>query len=62
MSDKIISSEGINFMVDNEGIYFKLPQHEYLYQLLMSKEVFIEAYNKYIRDDTSSNSDKKFIG
>lgn len=62
MSDKIISSEGNDFIIDNNGIYVKIPQHEYLYQLLMSKEVFIEAYNKFIRDDTSSNSGKKFIG
>lgn len=31
------------------------------YKLLISKEVFIEAYNKFIRDDTSSNSGKKVI-
>lgn len=62
MSDTTIVSEGNIFIVANEGIYLKLPQHEYLYQLLMPKEVFIEAYNRYIRDDTSSNSNKEFIG
>lgn len=61
MSDKTIVSEGNTFIVVDEGIYLKSPQYEYLYQLLMPKEVFIEAYNKYIRDDTSSNSNKEFI-
>lgn len=50
MSDKIISSEDNDFIVDDNGIYVKLPQHEYLYKLLMPKEVFIEAYNKYINN------------
>lgn len=48
--EKAIVSEGNTYLVDDEAIYVKLPQHECLYQLLMPKEVFIEAYNKYIRD------------
>ena len=51
------------YTIDDNGIYI---HHEVLgenvYRLIMTKEMFIEAYNKYIRDDTSSNSNKEFIG
>lgn len=53
--------------VDDNGIWEPLSSYVKAdescdYKLLISKEVFIEAYNKFIRDDTSSNSGKKFIG
>ena len=54
--------KGPTWIVDNSGIYVKLPNHEYAYETLMPKEIFIEAYNKYIRDNTYSDIDKEFIG
>lgn len=53
----------LKFIVDDYGIYVPQPQYgENIIELIMTKEAFIEAYNKYIRDDTSSNSNKEFIG
>ena len=45
---------GDNFIVTNSGIY-KTIKHEYgeeprTMELIIPKEVFIEAYEKYIRD------------
>lgn len=51
------------FIVDNDGIYVTRPEYgENISTIIMPRETFIEAYNKYIRDDTSSNSNKEFIG
>ena len=51
------------FIVDNDGIYVTRPEYgENISTIIMPRETFIEAYNKYIRDDTSSNSNKEVIG
>lgn len=52
--------------VDDKGIWNPLsPYSRYgtcsEYKMIISKEMFIEAYNKYIRDDTSSDSNKKAV-
>lgn len=53
----------LEFIVDDYGIYVPQPQYgENIVELIMSKEAFVEAYNKYIRDDTSSDSGKEVIG
>lgn len=52
-----------NYIVNDNGICIQDKSlGENVYRLIMTKEMFIEAYNKYIRDDTSSNSNKEFIG
>lgn len=43
--------------IDDEGIWMPLsayvPEgHETNYQLILTKEIFIEAYNKWIKGDT----------
>ena len=39
-----------NFIVNDSGIYIKRPEYgENICEQIMPKEVFIEAYNKYIR-------------
>ena len=38
-----------NFIVNDSGIYIKRPEYgENICEQIMPKEVFIEAYNKYI--------------
>ena len=40
------------FRVDEDGIYIQRPQYgENVYEQIMSKEAFIEAYNKYIKGE-----------
>lgn len=41
---------GPTYVVDDSGIFVKIPNHEYAYETLMPKEIFIEAYNRYIKD------------
>ena len=50
------------FEVTEDGIVVKKPidSNYYEYQMLIPKEIFIEAYNKYIKeaaDDRHSSSD-----
>ena len=53
----------MKYFIDDKGIFIQEFTHGMsVYRLIMTKEMFIEAYNKYIRDDTSSNSNKEFIG
>lgn len=55
MNDFDYENNGEHWVVDDGGIYVKLPGFQYAYQTILPKEVFIEAYNRYIRDNTSSN-------
>lgn len=41
-----------SYYVSEDGIYVKVPQYgEKVYQQVISKEAFIEAYNKYIKGE-----------
>ena len=53
----------MEFIVDDYGISIPEPQFgENISRLVMSKEAFIEAYNKFIRDNTSSDNEEKNNG
>lgn len=62
MDDFDYENNGEHWAVYDTGIYVKLPGFQYAYKTVLPREVFVEAYNRYIRDDTSSNSNKEFIG
>ena len=47
-----------NYIVTDNGIYVKVPQYgEARYMQIMSKEAFIEAYNKWIKENKNDAGD-----
>lgn len=55
MDDFEYESGGENWVVDDGGIYVKVPNFQYVYKTVIPREVFIEAFNRYIKNNTSSD-------
>ena len=46
-----ISTLGPTYYVGDDGIYSRVQQTRDVYRCVMSKEVFVEAYNKWIKGE-----------
>ena len=53
MGNKEIAIEtlGPTYYVNNNGIYSRVRDTKDIYQCVMTKEIFIEAYNKWIKGE-----------
>ena len=46
-----IATLGPTYYVGDDGIYSRVQKTRDVYQCVMSKEVFVEAYNKWIKGE-----------
>lgn len=54
----IVPAEPAKAFVGDDGIYVP-SRHDFMfYEMLISKELFIEAYNKWIKNDVYVSSDR----
>jgi hypothetical protein len=51
---KICTPEPAKAFVDDEGIYVPYEQNPIYHKLLISKDLFIEAYNKWIKGENAN--------
>jgi hypothetical protein len=43
--------------VEEDGIYVPVPDNPRIKKMIMSRETFVEAYNKYIKGEEDKNND-----
>lgn len=48
-----ITTLGPTYYVDDSGIYSRVRATKDVYQCIMTKEIFIEAYNKWIKGENN---------
>lgn len=46
-----IDTLGPTYYVDDDGIYSRITSTNDVYRCVMTKEIFIEAYNKWIKGE-----------
>lgn len=44
-------SMGPTYYVDDQGIYRQVYYHRHVYECVMTKEMFVDAYNKWIKGE-----------
>lgn len=49
--DKSTSQADAEYYVDDRGIYRQVYYRQNIYQCVMTREMFVEAYNKWIKGD-----------
>lgn len=49
---EVLKEEPAKAFVDDEGIYIPYDKNPMYHKLLISRELFVEAYNKWIKGET----------